>query len=186
MKNLISKEEKDQIDLICEEFGIKNYSINSDGSIDVKGDVNLADSGLIVIPVKFNNVSGVFRCDSNGLKSLVGSPKNVGGDFDCEDNMLTSLVGCPAYVGGYFDITYNVLTSTYAGDTDIEVSGIIRCISDVTSVNSNHLPQQLVDNLGHIKLILKYQRPFMIWNEDLTLNEENFNDLIAEIKEGLE
>jgi hypothetical protein len=35
-------------------------------------------------------------------------------------------------------------------------------------------------------LILKYQRHFFIWNDDLTLNVDNFNDLLAEINEGLE
>jgi len=31
----------DNIYRICEEYGIKNYTINPDGSIDVDGDVNL-------------------------------------------------------------------------------------------------------------------------------------------------
>jgi len=43
MKNLISKEEKDRIDRICSNENIKNYSINSDGSIDVHGNVDLFD-----------------------------------------------------------------------------------------------------------------------------------------------
>lgn len=41
MKNLITKEEKDNIDSICEVYNIRNYSINSDGTVDVNGRVNL-------------------------------------------------------------------------------------------------------------------------------------------------
>jgi len=55
---------------------------------------------------------------------------------------------------------------------------------------NNNLPRPLLnnytkDNSDIIKLILKYQRHFMIWNDDLTFNEENFADLILEIEEGL-
>jgi len=180
MKNLITKEEKDQIYLICEEFNIVKYSINPDGSIDVDGNVELSYSGLVKIPLNFNKVSGLFRCDSNDLKSLEGCPKIVGGDFDCEGNFLTSLEGCPNSVGGYFDASHNDLISTFSGNTDIDY------ISDAVTLYENYLPQLLLDNLEHIKLILKYQRHFFIWNDDLTLNEENFNILILEIKDGLQ
>jgi hypothetical protein len=179
MKNLISKEEKDRIDLICKEYDIDRYEINSDGSIDVSGDVDLTRIGLDYLPLNFNKVSGSFCCNDNDLTSLSGSPVTVGGDFDCSINGLTSLEGSPITVGGYYSCFHNKLTSTYSGDTDIEVSGLVRS-------NFNYLPQEMVDNLDHIKLILKYQRHFYIWNDDLTLNVENFKDLIAEIEDGLE
>jgi len=283
MKNLITKEEKDRIDEICNDHRIENYTINSDGSIDVDGDVNLHEQKLKELPIKFNTVSGNFICNDNQLTSLVGCPTTVGG-FDCVKNQLTSLVGCPTTVSGYFDCGHNyltslvggpvevgghfncddnrltslvdgpttigkgyscffnmlttlhgspttvkgnfycshnqltslvggpewvggdllcghnkltslegaptatcgyfdckknLLTSTYSGDIDIELR------ADVCFTNST-LPQLFNENIEHIVLILKYQRHFMIWNEDLSLNEENFNDLIAEINEGLE
>ena len=34
------------ISLICEKYGIKNYTVNDDGSIDVNGRVNLYNKGL--------------------------------------------------------------------------------------------------------------------------------------------
>ena len=213
MKNLISKEEKDRIDSICEKFNILKYKINSNGSIDVDGSVTLNNIGVKQLPLKFNTVSGDFICTSESLTTLEGCPQTVGGvfncsrnfelsslvggptsvgsmyfcfsssllnlvgspsvikgDFLCSDNQLTSLVGCPTTVGGYYMCHTNKLTSTYSGDNDIEFIGEGFRFSD------NLLPQQLDDNLDHIKLILKYQRHFMIWNDDLTLNEENFND----------
>jgi hypothetical protein len=180
MKNLISKKEKDQIDLICSQYSIEDYTINSDGSIDVDGDVALQEEELSVIPLKFGKVTGNFNCLGNYLTSLDGCPVTVGGDFGCGYNGLTSLDGAPHSVGGDFYCNYNDLTSTYSGDTDIEISGIVRC------ADNSLLPQQLLDNLDHIKIIIKYQRHFYIWNDDLSLNIDNFTNLIEEINDGLE
>jgi hypothetical protein len=261
MKNLLSKDEKDRIDSICEKYNILNYSINSNGSIDVFGDVDLISRKLFKFPLKFGNVTGKFicaynnltslvgcptivggnfRCGHNKLSSLEGGPVTVGGDFFCSGNNLSSLVGSPTTVSGDFycsnnkltslegsptvvdvfscnenqltnliggpfivgsfychhnDLTslegapttvgsdfvfsYNKLTSTYAGDVDIEVNGMV-------SIPGNLLPQLIMDHVDHIILILKYQRHFYIWNDDLTLNEENFRNLISEIEDGLE
>jgi len=200
MKNLISKEEKDRIDSICTNLNIENYNITSDGSIDVNGDVNLALLKFNKLPLTFNNVSGNFNCSVNKLTTLEGSPITVGGDFSCSCNQLTSLIGGPSSVGGNFHCYGNELTSlegtphiiggdinyihseiisTYSGDIDIELGGKFRCIGD-------ELPQLLQDNIVHIKLILKYQRHFEIWNADLSLNDENFQELLDEIKDGLE
>jgi len=96
---------------ICEEYGIRNYTINSDGSIDVNSGVSLYDIGLTKLPLKFNKVSGSFICGSNKLTTLEGSPKWVGFDFNCGSNKLTSLEGCPEYVGGDFYCTFNDIIS---------------------------------------------------------------------------
>ena len=90
------------IDEICEYYGIKNYTINPDNTIDVDGNVYLSRIGLTKLPLKFNKVTGYFSCSVNKLTSLEGCPIWVGGRFHCWDNRLTSLEGCPSYVGGYF------------------------------------------------------------------------------------
>jgi len=84
---------KSEIDSMCRFFGIKNYSINQDGSIDVNGNIDLAFKKLTEIPLKFNRVSGNFICWINKLTTLEGSPTYVGGDFDCSENNLISLDG---------------------------------------------------------------------------------------------
>jgi len=220
MNNLIVKQENDRIDLICQRYNIKNYSINPDGSIDVDGNVDFGGMDLLSLPLRFGKVSGHFECYKSKLSSLEGGPKTVGGHFGCDFNQLTTLVGAPTVVGGSFYCTnnvlssleglpgtiggdfncsynqlttlngvpstingvfscfHNMLTSTHSGDTDIEVSGALRC-------DGKFLPQLYRDNISHIKLILKYQRHFMVWNEDLTLNEENFQVLLDEINDGL-
>lgn len=76
-----------------------------------------------------------------------------------------------------------LLISTYSGDVDI----VFDCGFYSNNVNTlPQLPRAIMSNIKHIKLILKYQRHFFIWNDDLSLNKENFADLIAEIKDGLE
>jgi hypothetical protein len=132
MNNIITQEEKDHIDQVCDRYTIKNYSINSDGSIDVDGDVDLFRCKLHELPLKFGKVNGNFncgqneftslrgcpktiggdfRCDGNKLTSLEFSPISVGGDFSCNNNQLTSLEGCPTEIGGYFSGNINKLTS---------------------------------------------------------------------------
>lgn len=96
---------------ICKKYGIENYTVNSDGLIDVNGGVDLRYLKLTKLPVKFGTVSGDFYCNSNKLTTLEGSPNHVGGDFYCADNKLTTLEGAPNHVGGNLDCTYNQLTT---------------------------------------------------------------------------
>ena len=56
---------ENEIHRICKEYGIKNYTINSDGSIDVDGNVDITLCYLRSIPVKFNKVTGYFSCSNN-------------------------------------------------------------------------------------------------------------------------
>ena len=102
LKLFESFKEKD-IHAICREYGIKNYTINEDGSIDVDGNAHLSfKKDLTKLPLKFRNVTGNFYCCDNELTSLEGCPESVGGGFYCHDNELTSLEGCPEKVGGNF------------------------------------------------------------------------------------
>ena len=91
---------------ICKVYNIRNWSINSEGLVDVDGDVDLSfelyNSGIKKIPLNFGKVTGNFICKRNDLESLDGSPHEVGGDFNCEMNMLTNLKGAPQSVGGDF------------------------------------------------------------------------------------
>ena len=101
------------ISLICKKYGINNYTINPDGSIDVNGSVNLYNKGLTELPLTFNKVSGDFFCGRNNLTSLKGCPRWIGDDFYCRYNDLTSLEFSPDYVGGDFSCELNYLTDNY-------------------------------------------------------------------------
>jgi hypothetical protein len=94
-----------------DKYGIKNYTINFDGTIDVDGNVYLAHKALKIIPLKFGKVTGSFNCHTNKLKTLEGSPYYVGGSFNCSMNNLSDLIGSPGEVGGDFDCSHNNLKS---------------------------------------------------------------------------
>ncbi len=114
-----------EIHNICEKYAITDYSINSDGSIDVVGSVYLFSMNLDKLPLKFNIVHGHFYCYKNELTSLEGSPESVRGSFDCSSNNLTSLEGSPKEVCGAFYCSSNNLTSL-KGSPEI-VYGTIYC-----------------------------------------------------------
>jgi hypothetical protein len=96
-------ESNSQIDTICEKYNIKNYTINSDNSVDVDGDVDLYNKRLESIPLNFNIVNGYFECGRNYLTSLKGCPVRVGNWFSCYESYLTSLQYSPQYMenGGF-------------------------------------------------------------------------------------
>ena len=96
MRYLKKYESHEDIRSICRKYGIEDYTINDDGSIDVD---NLSSEKLTKLPLKFRSVSGVFNCYNNELTSLEGCPKSVGDSFSCSYNNLTSLRGCPKSVG---------------------------------------------------------------------------------------
>jgi hypothetical protein len=102
MKYLKLFESFKDIDSICKKFGIYNYTINEDGTIDVDGNVSFCNRELTSLPLKFRNVTGNFDCDYNNLSSLEGCPQSVGGDFTCSYNYLTTLEGSPKEVSGSF------------------------------------------------------------------------------------
>ena len=87
---------KAEIEAWCEEMGIKFYTINSKGEIDVDGDVNLYKINLKELPYKFGRVSGFFDIGSNqNLISLKNCPYYTSG-FSCSScSKLESLEGCP-------------------------------------------------------------------------------------------
>lgn len=119
IKNFKKFFDKRNIDSICKEYGIKNYTINSDGTIDVDGFVYIGNKKLTKLPLKFGKVSGNFYCDNNQLTTLEGAPKIVRGSFDCSENKLTTLQGGPESVGGYFNCSKNQLTTLVGGPKEV-------------------------------------------------------------------
>ena len=107
MRYLKIYEDFNNIENICKEYGIENYTI-VDGKVNVDGDVDFSDRGLTKLPLSFG-VTGNFYCGENQLTTLEGSPSSVGGSFYCYNNLLNSLEGCPNNVGGDFYCSDNQL-----------------------------------------------------------------------------
>ena len=111
MKYLRLFESFENIDEICRKYNIKNYTINPDGSIDVKyvkdDYVDLYNKGLTKLPIKFNKINGHFSCSYNELTSLEGSPIEINGSFYCDDNKLTSFEFAPKIIRRDFECRWN-------------------------------------------------------------------------------
>lgn len=94
---------------------VENYELIPNESyghvVNVKGDVDLSEQNLSMIPVKFNHVDGTFYCHDNQLTSLEFGPIHVIGQFYCGYNQLTSLKFSPVYVDRRFSCHHNQLTS---------------------------------------------------------------------------
>jgi hypothetical protein len=111
--------DRDEIRKICREYRITNYTINKDGTVDVRGDVNLSFEELTRLQIKFGKVSGNFFCYNNQMTSLEGCPNLVEGNFYCDNNKLNSLIGGPIWVGGSFWCRNNRLTNLEGGPSSV-------------------------------------------------------------------
>lgn len=150
---------------ICQAYGIKNYTICADGSIDVDGDVYLSNKRFDYFPIQFNYVMGSFTSEYNKLKSLKGAPRYVKGRFCCSNNNLSSLEYLPEFIGGSISLTDNDLTSlvgcpekaeslvvyrnklTSLGGCPIHISGDFMC-SDNPIDSLLHFPKTAGGYLG--------------------------------------
>ena len=128
MKHLKLFESFEDIDSICEKYNIENYTINSDGTVDVNGDVYLSGEGLTKLPLNFGKVTGDFDCYNNKLTTLEGGPREVGGYFCCNYNQLTTLENGPQEVDGDF-YCYNNKLITLEGSPR-EVAGDFCCYNN--------------------------------------------------------
>jgi len=151
---------REEVIQVCNRYGIGNYTINDDLSIDVDGDVHLYSKNLEYLPLRFSYVSGAFLCFDNELKTLEGCPLTVGGNFGCGYNELKTLEGSPQTVNGDFNCYNNELKTLEGGPQTVggnfscyrnelkdlehfpEVNGII----DIEENTVNLLVYTFIDN----------------------------------------
>ena len=110
-------------------MGIKRYTINSQGEIDVDGDVDFYNSDLKELPYKFGRVNRYFTVQNcKNLISLKNCPNYVGEFFSCSGcSQLDSLEGCPKNVKKYF-YCYNCKRKF----TEKEVKSLCKVKGDIT------------------------------------------------------
>ena len=107
----------------CEKYGIYDYTINRDGSIDVFEDVFLEKLNLVKFPIRFNIIHGNFNCDINQLISLKGGPKEVRGWFSCQYNQLTNLAVLCIKRHQAFEDNYPVQQIAHDLDHEFDLDG---------------------------------------------------------------
>ena len=112
-KPIVALTNVDDISKWLRKYDIKKFTILKDNSVNVHGDVRLANklANLLKLPLNFNIIEGDFDIGDNELTSLEGSPKKVTGSFMCHKNEIFSLKGGPKEVGGSFIILHNNISS---------------------------------------------------------------------------
>ena len=127
------------------EHKIKNYTINDDWTIDVKGYVGLGWYKEEQLPdyIQFRKVSWDFYCMFSNLSSLKGCPEEVGGKFDCQYcRNLESLEGAPQEVGGSFHCNNCVNLKSLKGCPK-EVGEDFNCINCISLTSLNGAPEKV-------------------------------------------
>jgi len=126
IKQYESFSNEQEIKGLCSKYGIYNYQIVNDGSIDVDGvDLQRKLGNLKQLPLTFNEVDGYFTCETNNLTTLEGCPKKVCGDFYCSRNKLTSLEHSPKIIEVNFICWDNNHITSLEGLEDTYISGIL-------------------------------------------------------------
>ena len=100
-KGVKSQSIKAEIEAWCEDMGIKNYTVNLQGEIEVDEYVNLDGRDIKELPYKFGRVNGYFSVNNCSLISLKNCPEILYDFFDCNNNEdLDSLNYIPKKVCG--------------------------------------------------------------------------------------
>jgi len=134
-----------QIEDWLDSMNIENYTINTDGTVDVAGNVIIRGKHLAHIPIQFGYVGGDFNCHSNQLTTLQGCPREVVGSFSCQINKLTTLQDGPKEVGGFYDCSYNMLTNLQGAPR--EIGGSFWCADNqLTSLQGG--PREVAGDYG--------------------------------------
>lgn len=139
--------------------------IHPDMTVDVVGDVDLSNSDLEFLPIKFGVVKGDFDIRGNGFNALNNMPKEVTGDVICSYNPLSSLEGMPEIIGGSVfcdgtDISsLKGLPKTILGllcckHTDVQTDALLRQGADVNAGNGATMYAALSGNLPDMVRLL--------------------------------
>ena len=107
MKYLKLFENFDKIGDICQKYNIRDYTITTDGIVNVDNDVYLQSRALSQFPLKLGKINGSFDCSDNCLITLIGGPNEVKGDYCCDQNKLLDVYGFPKYFYGRVGIEEN-------------------------------------------------------------------------------
>lgn len=125
----ITDQEEEDIIYLCMKFGIRNYVIHDDGTVDVKHSVYLENKRFKddKLPLKFGSIEGNFYCDNCGLTTLENAPHTVEGIFSCSKNNLTSLKHCPKKIDNGFYCHQNKIFTVDLDDIPNFVGGYFNC-----------------------------------------------------------
>lgn len=145
---------------------------------EVGGNFDCSSNKLKSLRYSLKEINGFFACSNNEITSLKNGPVTIGSAFFCDDNFLKNLEGAPEKIGREFVCTGNKLTTLM----DMPVNSVDYLFY------GNPLPDYLLDtcarlNYEEVGVFIKYQNHYDVWTPEF--NQEKFDELIAEIQDGL-
>lgn len=159
-------------DFICDNNGLTTLK---GCPIYVQVDFDCSNNELSSLEYAPKIVRGDFSCHNNKLTTLKGCPNQIPDDFYCNDNQLTTLEYCPKQIGGVFYCDDNELTT---------LKYFPEYISGEIYIASNTLPNEILNYNGDIRLLIKYQDEYGLWNNDESFNSGRFNILLKDLNNG--
>jgi len=76
------------VHLTLTQWGVKDYTINTDMTVDINTDVSLLGIPNLEVPFQIGIVWGYFSCLICGFESFKGFPRKVYGTFRCISNEI--------------------------------------------------------------------------------------------------
>ncbi len=131
---LNSPKDKESLIKLLDTLNIENYKINDDLVVDVTGNVNISDKGIVKLPFKFGKIDGDFNASVNRFETLDNMPNIVYGNFNISSNLLKNLKGCPSMITGDLIATNNpIKDKTGIGEVsgNIEVDNLVKESVDI-------------------------------------------------------
>jgi hypothetical protein len=118
---------------------------------------------------------GGFYCSQNELTTLEHCPTKVLGPFECNSNPLQTLMYFPKTIGGNYIIT----SDKYTDATHLFEDMLNKAFGDIQYDDDDN-PYLCDESL----IAYKYMNYFEVWTPGF--NIDAMNDLVAEIKDGLQ
>ena len=125
-------------------FGERDY-------LDAVGDLNIVSQGLTSLVGSPKRVPGTVYAGYNNLTNLKGGPEYVGGDFFVTGNPLVSLEGAPSSVRGTFKCENTKITSLHNIHKQVKFIGEYFLLTD-TEITSCILGVLLIEGLQLIQM----------------------------------
>lgn len=139
-----------QIEQTLNRYGVTDYTIRPDGTVDVDGSVFFVREYFTCLPVKFGIVTGSFDLHMcKNLDTFEGMPSTIGGYFDCRGcPLITSLAGFSTKLESWAIFGYKHINS---GGISLILTGVLDLCLSSSMVSAF---AQISD--GPFKIIEKY------------------------------
>lgn len=148
----------------------------------ILGNFNAFLNQLTSLEGSAERIEGNFYIHQNELKSLKFAPVHIGKSFYVTGNLLDDLVGCPEYIGD--TLTFDNDVKLYLGNRNCIVKKVIIQEQEAIPASVKTISPVVVSNQRFLPIVFKYIR-YLDFYEDGSFNENYFNEVILDIKEGL-